>query len=588
MSADTRISRQAKYSILGTAIFVGALFSVSFLNEIKLVWQLIISWGYVYILRRAEAVYVSLEASRASLMIFANVTVFVVIFFIVLFWISPFTLPVRGLTQIQNAFAGLVRYTLAGRSLHGPAIFVKEGEPRVEENELNSFKAGVALVDLYSAIVLEQQTGSIDALRQEVHFEAESEDAETQSPRKLGVWKQVATKLGIAGNDVNVTIVKAFGPGVVFTKSGEKIVGWVDLRKQSRAVQGVKACTRDGIEVTTNVNVTFTLGQAEDVLQVTRTDEGWRALQLSGPSVSNQVVKFQPVEFISDQDAKELEHAYAENEFEWNDIDTRVSKTGAASQFIFDKERVFSAVYSRARNVSDEFRLIDWTELPGHVAADIFRDLLVHENYDDLYKPDDPNDFPLGEFKKKFGKVVTNLGVLGYQVVMLKDETPIKDAQDVNEVDLKFSRPMKFKGAAVLRDRGIKILGAGFGDLVPVNEDVRAQLLENWRAHWQQEAQKTLASHELHAMRIHNHERSRTQQDMIYSLSRIFQENHYTEEALALRLYQALESAAVNPATQRLLPADTVQMLSNLRHWLLPENKKTDESNPIIGEEGAP
>jgi hypothetical protein len=194
----------------------------------------------------------------------------------------------------------------------------------------------------------------------------------------------------------------------------------------------------------------------------------------------------------------------------------------------------------------------------------------------------------LGEFKKKFGKVVTNLGVLGYQVVMLKDETPIKDAQDVNEVDLKFSRPMKFKGAAVLRDRGIKILGAGFGDLVPVNEDVRAQLLENWRAHWQQEAQKTLASHELHAMRIHNHERSRTQQDMIYSLSRIFQENHYTEEALALRLYQALESAAVNPATQRLLPADTVQMLSNLRHWLLPENKKTDESNPIIGEEGAP
>ena len=104
MSADTRISRQAKYSILGTAIFVGVLFSVSFLNEIKLVWQLIISWGYVYILRAAEAVYVSPEASRASLMIFANVTVFVVIFFIVLFWISPFTLPVRGLTQIKNAF----------------------------------------------------------------------------------------------------------------------------------------------------------------------------------------------------------------------------------------------------------------------------------------------------------------------------------------------------------------------------------------------------------------------------------------------------------------------------------------------------
>ncbi|HMZ43670.1 MAG TPA: hypothetical protein PLI15_11475 [Anaerolineales bacterium] len=596
MPADTRISRQARLSILGTAVLVISLSGLSFFIEIKLVWQLVISWGYVYILRAADAVYVSPEASLASSMLFANISVFVLIFFVVLFWVSPFILPVRGLVQTQKAFTGLIR-SLAGKKWHGPAIFVKEGKPNMEEHELDSHKAGVALVDLYSAIVLEQQTGSIDSLRQEVHFEAEEEDV--QGLQRPGMWKQITAKLGVAGKNVNVTFVKAFGPGVVFTESGEKIVGFVDLRKQSRSVQGVKACTRDGIEITTNVNVTFTLGQAEDILKVTRTDLGWRAVQITAPSAEDlvdrpeprpgdQVVKFQPVDTINEQDMNELEHAFTEKEFEWSDTDIRIVKVGAASQFVFEKERVFSAVYSRARSATGESQLIDWTELPGYVAADIFREQLAHENYDDLYKPEEPNEFPMGDFKRKFGRMVTNQGMLGYQVVMLADETPIKDAQFVNEADLKFSPPLRFKGPAILRDRGIKVLSAGFGDLVPVNEDVRAQLFENWRAHWQQEAQKTLANHELRAMRIHNHERSRTQQDMIYSLSRIFHENQYTEEALALRLYQALEAAAINPATQRLLPADTVQMLSNLRHWLLPENKKSDESNPVIGEEGTP
>ena len=192
MSADIRISRQAVYSKYATILLVMLLFLVSFGNELLLIWQLIISWGYVYILRAGDAVYVSPEASRASLLVFANMSVFALFFFIVLFWVSPFTLPVRGLAQTRNAFAGLVRYTLAGRKLHGPAIFVKEGKPEFEENELSSFKAGVALVDLYSAIVLEQQTGSVDALRQDLHFEAESEEDEAQRPRKLGVWKQAA------------------------------------------------------------------------------------------------------------------------------------------------------------------------------------------------------------------------------------------------------------------------------------------------------------------------------------------------------------------------------------------------------------
>jgi len=132
----------------------------------------------------------------------------------------------------------------------------------------------------------------------------------------------------------------------------------------------------------------------------------------------------------------------------------------------------------------------------------------------------------------------------------------------------------------VLRARGIKIITASFSELIPTSEIIRQQFLDNWRAHWQQETEMTLAGDELEVMRIINRERAKAQQDMVYSLSQIFQTEQYTHEALAMRLYQALEAAATHPATQRLLPGDTIHMLTNLRQWLLPkedEKKNTDE-----------
>ena len=166
------------------------------------------------------------------------------------------------------------------------------------------------------------------------------------------------------------------------------------------------------------------------------------------------------------------------------------------------------------------------------------------------------------------------MGVLGYQIVLRRDGSPLVNGGIWRDEDMIFSDPRKFQSPAVLRDRGIRVLSVGFSDLVPANIVVREQLFENWRARWQGETQKTLADHELRAARIHNHERSRTQQDMIYSLLKIFKDGKFTDEALAIRLYQALETASVNPSTQRLLPADTVEMLAHLRQWLMPDQEK--------------
>jgi len=571
-------------------------FLIIFRGEVKLLWQLIVAYFLVRVLHMNLTLPVNPETVNAGVVIAVNLIVFGFVYLLVLLWISQFTLPVRSRSERWMAFSRLFLYTLA-KSLHGPAIFVKEGKPVTEEGELNDLQGGVAFVDLNSAIVVEQQFGSSTATKQEVRFDSlPNESAEHNSPQP-GVWLKIFNLLRSASGKAKAPIVKTFGPGIVFTESGEKIIGWADLRKHSRTREEVVGSTRDGIEVKTKISVAFTLGQPEDTLQVAKVGDSWLVIQTSPASAedlggnSNLQHGDLVIKLLSDslrpEDSEELHYIFGKGDFKWVEMGSpgAEQKRGTVSQFVFDSERVFAAVYSRARHAKDGM-LGEWTELPAYVAAEAFRNLLAHENYDDLYLPDDPEKFPLSDFKSQFGRIVRNMGILGYQIVMRKDGTPLKSGQAWNVDELIFSEATRFQSAAILRDRGIKVLSVGFSDLVPANEIVRAQLFENWRAHWQQETQKTLADHELRTIRIHNHERSRTQQDMIYSLSRIFQDGRYTEEALAIRLYQALEVAAINPTTQRLLPSDTVQMLSNLRQWLLPDEKKirgrNDSSSDVM------
>ena len=66
--------------------------------------------------------------------------------------------------------------------------------------------------------------------------------------------------------------------------------------------------------------------------------------------------------------------------------------------FHFNEGRVFKAVVSRPRDVDDK-TIKDWTELPAHVAAGIYRDLIHPEMYDNLFKPmikgNEPKSYPI-------------------------------------------------------------------------------------------------------------------------------------------------------------------------------------------------
>ena len=70
---------------------------------------------------------------------------------------------------------------------------------------------------------------------------------------------------------------------------------------------------------------------------------------------------------------------------------------------------------------------------------------------------------------------------------------------------------------------------------------------------------------------------------MIYSLAQIFRSSAHSEEALALRIYQALEAVATDPKARRFLPSDTITMLWNLRQWLDPHEQTGPDALSAAG-----
>lgn len=127
------------------------------------------------------------------------------------------------------------------------------------------------------------------------------------------------------------------------------------------------------------------------------------------------------------------------------------------------------------------------------------------------------------------------------------------------------------QNSKILRDRGIRVIASGFGDLI-VDERIYKQRLDNWRAHWDRETEVVEAGLEWEALKIRTNARIQAQQDFVQRLTQIYQMNANAREILAMRVLQALEMAASDPKTRQFLPEDTFSMLSSIHDWLLPQD----------------
>jgi hypothetical protein len=98
-------------------------------------------------------------------------------------------------------------------------------------------------------------------------------------------------------------------------------------------------------------------------------------------------------------------------------------------------------------------------------------------------------------------------------------------------------------------------------------------MVENWKAKLDNEINMINAEYELESIRVKNRNRAQIQHETTYLLSSIFQSIPHFEEALALRVLQAIETAVTDHGKQEITSTELNTMLENLHEWLFTERK---------------
>jgi hypothetical protein len=446
---------------------------------------------------------------------------------------------------------------------HGPAISVVDGKANTtSEDESREGKPGVIVIDFNSAVVLEERHSApgINSIFNKLFsgiLEAQLLVDASESPRVCA-------------------------PGIVFTRPRERIRGVVDLRKQFRLQPRVHCYTREGIELYANILSIFTIGQNPDILQVTYNGEmrpeNLRVITLEKrPGGFQRVIGFN--DELDDEDRKEI-HEFATRTGKQADqpIFQAFSPLPNTGKQVFDRDRVFSAVFAQAKNSKQQ--ILPWHELPIRVAASFYRELLLQINFDDLYDVKEKSKFPLPEYKTKLRLKMRNNGILAFRLLQHVSGMPLIRGRIYPEKDMVVSQATELTNPKLLRDRGIKVIFSGFGDLIPVNDLVYKQRLETWRIPWEEELDQNLANIDLQATRVSSRARSQAQQDLWRNLKQLLEQNEFSEEAMALSILQSLEQAASDPQTKALLPANAIDMMRHLQSLLLPPEPSTPPSPP--------
>ena len=567
--------RRTMFWVWTLFIVLALVFVIAFSPEFNWVWLTLRGW-YLVLFGQVDVELPPLDqvARAIAALVFNGLILLVLVEVWVRLVARQSILPVRNWDDVRHTISYFRDFLQGG---HGPAFFVRNGKIADRPEELKRPGAGVAVIHFNSAIVLEERIAEERA--------------------RTGLLDLIGNLLGDPLVDIPITPPRAAGPGLVFHGSIERVRGIVDLRRQFRYQAQVRGYTRNGIELSTSINTLFTVGESADTLFVTYRGEKKAEnlsvvfLQVLG-SDRVSIKSFSPE--LDPADQREIHH-YVQSHTPLQAVAPltlrRSYPESLPSPFEYDPGRVFAAVYSQARD-AQQGNLSPWQELPPLVALDIFRELLSHEDYDHLYEtprpvspenmydqalrppPDRPiytpgapgEPFPLRGLQYRFRLAVRNQGILGFQYIEdargLELQAGIYPLNRIHRTEARLLTTSK-----VLRDRGIKVIFAGFGDLVPVSNAIYKQRLDSWRSTWERDTEVVRASADLEAMRIQTHARAESQREMGRLLARILQPRRMRREALVLRVLQAIENAAVDGRTRQLLPGETLTVLKTVRDW---------------------
>jgi hypothetical protein len=475
---------------------------------------------------------------------------FLVVFLIWLFIAGPVVLPVRGFAEVRRAPMYLFLHIMGW---HGPRLYVENGRILSDQEGMSPRWPGVIVLDSNSAIALEAGVRMPDV----------------GSPLRL-LLPSLLRLLGLTDRRENARVR---GPGVVFTWPEEEIHATLDLRRQFRISQGNIGYTSDGIEVHSPVWVIFTIGQNPEILDVTYDGDliadNLRVLTLEQLPNGRILVKelADPLE-LDASDRTEF-HEFARRPTTHRTMQPYSPRidTTLNSPATFDTDRVFAASFGQALF---QEQMLPWDDLPNRVAVDFFREELSRMNYEDMFNPD-PAVAPYSDLKRRVRLATRNNGILACRLVRHRDGRTLQANTTCAVEEIVVSTPLSLTNSKVLRDRGIKVIAAGFPEL-KLPDVMYVKRLSFWKARIDSEALIVESRAEFDAMRERNRARADAQREMIRGLSEILNRGGASKEALAWRVLQSLEQAAVDPHTRQLLPEHTINTLKMLRDWMLPDD----------------
>jgi len=527
------------------------LFLVFFWNDV-----LQVAWFFISIALIILGFDLSLDTSPGvikslEIVFFNSLAGFGLIFLIWLFRAAAQTLlPVTSFAEVNRAAWHLLLYILR---LHGPAIFVRDGEQLASAEELQRVGPGVVVIDFNSAAVLEEQIpppGILRPLKNLImRFLILADLSDPPAPRR----------------------VRTCGPGIVFMRRRERVRAALDLRNQRRVRQDIPAYTRDGIELSANVFCSFTIGREPDILDVVyigdHRPENLRVVKIERVPGTPRVKLTGFEDDLDEMDRIEI-HRYARVAEKLGDILPFGMPREPALQPSFDPNRVFAAAITEARDPADE--LMPWYELPAQVAVDVFRRIISQVNYDDFFGTPDRPTYQVPVKRRQLSSLMRNEGLLAYRLVMHRARVTLKDDLEYEEADLRVSREQQLKNPKLLRERGIVMLVSGFSELIPASDLIPIQRLESWSAPWQRELEIQQANGDLSALRAGATAQANAQENLYITLREILSNQQYSQEARALRVLQALEQASVDPETRPLLTSSTLDLLKSMHYWFYP------------------
>jgi len=506
------------------------------------------------------------RARQSRFMLYGGILGFILAANVMRVILSGIILPVGKRLISMDLFERLIFYTLG---IHGEVVFAEGGE-EINRGAFSGNGPGIVFVDGNSAVVLEKKAFM------------------------PGILGRIARGMKGEGPRKNLNM-RTEGAGIVYSEAGqfddqnemfigggERVRSVVDLRKQIRFRLEVTAKTSDGIDVNNVVFALSSVSEPPDILMVTYLgdekpenirviEKGWQYPENDGNNLYRVEIISQFGDYLDADDKREV-HRFVD----------KYRRTGKAKPFdiekprnvwppySFDERRVFSAVASKPFDVMEE-EIKHWAELPAHVAVGIYRDMLSKKNYDELYYPLKAHTYPLWPFKQELNRHLKMQGVLAFQFVFRKDGKSMAEDDAWKESELEKFPPQSFETQKLLRARGLKVIAGGFSELKPTLDEVQDQYMyEFLMTPLQHDVIITRADHELQAIRIKNKARAQTQKDLAFTFSKILSSREYSQEAMALRVLQALETLAADPDTHRLLPADVIKTIRSIRSLLLP------------------